>query len=154
MFASTISKFGNRRPLVDRDVLNIVHRIDHLHFFDPTHCFRRVTRTGTYFCFEARLPTPECRSRKEFFEMHLRDLILRLFNRRILWISSFCNRGRIQSRNISGISRCWNCKALSVLICFINSRSGSPCAEKHRFVIRSGGISCAHTSLRRCCRFI
>ena len=29
--------------------LEIVYRVDHLHFFDPTHSFRRVIRTGTYF---------------------------------------------------------------------------------------------------------
>ena len=29
--------------------LEIVYRVDHLHFFDPTHSVRRVIRTGTYF---------------------------------------------------------------------------------------------------------
>ena len=72
---------------------------------DPTHCFRRLTRTRTYFCFEARLPTLECRRRWDFIKMHLRDLILWLFNRIILRISPFCKRARIPCRNISGKPR-------------------------------------------------
>ena len=37
--------------------LNIVHWIDHLHFFDPQHNFRGKVTTGTYLGFETRLPT-------------------------------------------------------------------------------------------------
>ena len=47
-----------------------------------------------------------------------------------------------------------NCKAVTVLVCFIASRYVSPCAEKHGVATCSGGTSYVHISKRRRCRCI
>ena len=70
----------------------IVHRVEHLHFFDAQNRVHTKACTGTDFCFEARLPTLECRQRREFIEMQLRDVILRLSDHVILWMSLFRER--------------------------------------------------------------
>ena len=68
-------------------------------------------RTRTHFCFENRPPTWESRRRWEFFEMQGRDVVLRLSDHVILWISLF--RERTPSRHVSGKSPVSDGKALS-----------------------------------------
>ena len=68
----------------------IVQRIDHLHFFDPQHCLRERTRTGTYLGFESYLPTWKRWRCGKFVKLKLRDPKFLLISHVILWISSFC----------------------------------------------------------------
>ena len=129
IFASSISKFGNQCHRIDYDVLRSNKEVTNSTSLVPTHCLWCVIRiTRTHFCFEARPPTWQGRGRNVFIDMHLPDLILRLSNHVILWISLFHERSSIPSRHVSGKSRRRNYKAWSVLFSFINSRCCPPCA--------------------------
>ena len=67
---------------------------DHVHFFDPRHCSRGRTRTGTYLGLESYVPTRNCCWRREFVTVKLWNLQLGI-NHMILWIHSFWRRVRI-----------------------------------------------------------
>ena len=108
-------------------------------------------RTRTHFCFENRPPTWESRRRRDLFEMQGRDVVLRLSDHVILWISLF--RERTPSRHVSGKSPVSDGKALSPYL-FHHFSLRSSCASKHGFAIRGGGTSCVHMLQRICGRFI
>ena len=41
ILASSTSTFGIEIPRIDDDDIKIIHCINHLHFFDPLHSFRK-----------------------------------------------------------------------------------------------------------------
>ena len=129
IFASSISKKGNRCPLIEGDDLRSSTESFISHFLDPMHCFRRVTRTGTYLGFEARLPALKCRRIRVSVEMHFQDVIPRLFNHTILRISSFCMRRRIPCWKLTCKSRCKYCKVLNVSFSFLHMCNRSFCLD-------------------------
>ena len=51
-----------------------IHRINHLHFFDPLHSFCRKIRTSTYLRLESYLPTSKRCWCREFVKMKIRNL--------------------------------------------------------------------------------
>ena len=52
----------------------MIHWINHLHFFDPQHSFRGNLWTSTYLNLESYLPTSKCCWRGEFVKMKIWDL--------------------------------------------------------------------------------
>ena len=92
--ASSISKFGKWiLPWIDRDDLKIIHRIEHLHFFDPLHGLQGKSETRTYLGFESYHSTWKHWKCGELIELKLRDLQSLLISHRILWY--FCWKERI-----------------------------------------------------------
>ena len=66
----------------------IIHWINHLHFFDPLHSFRRKLWTSTYLSLESYLPTSERCWRGEFVKMRTWNLQSMLVCSIIFWKSS------------------------------------------------------------------
>ena len=97
IFASSISKFGIRCPRIDCDDFR-----SSTESTISTSLIKRIASEGWLEQEHAsvlKLVFQNCNDKKrwEVIEMHLRDLILRVFNHRILWISPFCNRERENS---------------------------------------------------------
>ena len=65
----------------------IIHWLNHLHFFDPQNSFRRKSWTSTYLSLESYLPTSKCCWVREFVKMKIRNLQLSVCPM-ILWRSS------------------------------------------------------------------
>ena len=59
--------------------------MNHLHFFDPFHSFRRKLWTNTYLSLESYLPASKRGWCREFVEMKIRDLQSLLVCPIILW---------------------------------------------------------------------
>ena len=67
---------------------DIIHWINHLHFLDPQHGFRRKLWASTYLSLESYLPTSECCWRGEFVKMRIWNLQSLLVCSIIVWKSS------------------------------------------------------------------
>ena len=63
----------------------IIHRINHLHFFDPMHGFRGKLWTSAYLGLESYLPASKGCWCREFVEMKIRNLQSLLVCPIILW---------------------------------------------------------------------
>ena len=73
--------------------------------------------------------------------MQVRDVVLRRSNNVILWINLFRERQRIHGRHVSGKSRVGDCKAVILLICFINSRYRLPMPSLRETLTPAGVLS-------------
>ena len=85
ILASSTSKFGIWMPLVDDRRHQIIHWINHLHFFDPMQTFRRKLWTSTYLSLESYLPASKRGWWREFVEMKIWNLQSLLDCPKILW---------------------------------------------------------------------
>ena len=72
----------------------IIHWINHLHFFDPLHRFRRKLRTSTYLGLEPYLPWSKSRWLREFVKMRIWNLQSLLVCSIILWRVSLTENDR------------------------------------------------------------
>ena len=63
----------------------IIHWINHFHFFDPMHGFRRKLWTSTYLSLDSHIPTSKRGWWKELVEMNIRNLQPLLVCTIILW---------------------------------------------------------------------
>ena len=63
----------------------IIHWINHLHFFDPLHCFCRKLWASTYLGLEPYLPASKGCWRREFVKVKIRNLQSLLVCPIILW---------------------------------------------------------------------
>ena len=91
---------GNEYTLELSAMISFIHWIDHLHLFDPLHCLRVWTGTGTYLGFESYLPTSWKRWRcGNFVKVKLRDLKCLLINHvSILFFTSSCRSPSVALR--------------------------------------------------------
>ena len=119
---------------------SIVHRVDHLHFFDPWRCLRKRTVTSTHLGLESYLPTWKRWKCGEFFKMKLRDLKLCGYAP-----SAGKNSWLMVSLQISALDR--------LSISFFTSSDRFPCTISHWVSACSPLIPGVKHSLIRCrCR--
>ena len=85
ILASSTSKFGIEIHRLDDEDIKSVHWMNHLHFFDPMHSFRRKLWTSAYLSLESYLPISKRWWCRKFAEMKIWNLQPLLVCSIVLW---------------------------------------------------------------------